>query len=236
MDEDILLLVFILAIGTTVWLTIKNKKQKKQIEVLIKENAELISNNTILEFEHLKFQLEPHTLGNVVATLSAVAKNLHRGTESLGSSLNYILYKGNKAFVTVEEEINFIKKYIQLQNFLVSDIVEVEIDESNVDQQSKNYKNPCIPHLISAYLVENSYKHGDKKHNDFLKIKFTLTDKNFEMKVVNRIPKVNKKHESGGVGLKNMEKRLELLMSDKYEITRKSNEEIYSSTIKIFFD
>jgi LytS/YehU family sensor histidine kinase len=239
-EETIIVILTIILIG---WLILKLRKEKKinkslenENNLLVKENSKLLADNAVLEFEHLKFQLEPHTLGNVVSTLTAVAKNLHKGTESLGSSLNYILYKGNKILVSVEDEINFTKKYIQLHDFLSSDILSVDIDDSQVDSNLKHYSTPSIPHLITAYLIENAYKHGDKSHPDFLKIKFKLTDKEFEMSVINRVPKEVKSHKDGGVGLKNMEKRLELLMNDKYKITRELARETYSSTIKIIFD
>jgi two-component system, LytTR family, sensor kinase len=206
-----------------------------QNDNLKSENSRLIADNALLEAEHLKFQLQPHTLGNVVTTLNAIAKNLHRGTESLAESLNYILYKGNTHLVTVEEEINFIKKYIQLNQLLYSDIISTSIDDSQVSKTSKFYTAQCIPHLISAYLVENAYKHGDKTHPDFLKIVLKLSDFYFEMTVVNRLNAKPTENQNGGLGLKNMEKRLELLLNDKYEIKRNYNEQEYHSTLIIRF-
>lgn len=189
----------------------------------------------MLEAEHLKFQLQPHTLGNVVSTLNAIAKNLHRGTESLAESLNYILYKGNNHLVTVEEEISFIKKYIQLNQLLYSDIISTTIDDLEVSRISKFFNTPCIPHLISAYLVENAYKHGDKTHPDFLKIVLKLSDYSFEMVVVNRLNTKPSENKNGGLGLKNMEKRLELLHNGNYEINRSCNEQEYYSSLIIRF-
>lgn len=250
MNDGNEIILFVLAlIIAVIWLAIKlNKANKlnKQIDAknvallsqnnkLHRENSKLIADNAMLEAEHLKFQLQPHTLGNVVTTLNAIAKNLHRGTESLAESLNYILYKGNKHLVTVEEEISFIKKYIQLNQLLYSDIISTSIDDSQASNSSKFYNTQCIPHLISAYLVENAYKHGDKTHPDFLRIILKLSDHSFEMTVINRINSKPVENMNGGLGLINMEKRLELLLSGKYEVKRNSNEQEYQSSLIIRF-
>lgn len=213
----------------------QNADLTNQNNLLFRENSDLVAENALLEAEHLKFQLQPHTLGNVVTTLNAIAKNLHRGTESLAESLNYILYKSNTHLVTVEEEIGFIKKYIQLNQLLYSDIISTSIDDSQVNRNSKYYNSQCIPHLISAYLVENAYKHGDKTHPDFLKIILKLSDYSFEMTVVNRLSSKPAENKNGGLGLKNMEKRLELLLNGKYEVKRSRNEQEYHSTLIIRF-
>lgn len=250
MNDNNEIVLFILAlIIIVVWLAIKLNRANKLIQKfdklnvdlntqkdkLHRENSQLIADNAMLEADHLKFQLQPHTLGNVVTTLNAIAKNLHRGTESLAESLNYILYKGNTHLVSVEEEISFIKKYIQLNQILYSDIISTSIDDSQVNKTSKYYNAQCIPHLISAYLVENAYKHGDTTHTDFLKIVLKLSDYSFEMSVVNRLNKKPAENKNGGLGLINMEKRLELLLNGKYEVKRSCNEQEYHSTLIIRF-
>lgn len=248
-DNDRLLLFLFALIVTCIWMWLKlrkvnrlNKELNAQIDVLnlsnsrlSKENSKLQAENAVLETEHLKFQLQPHTLGNVVTTINSIAKNLSRGTESLAETLNYILYKGNTHLVSVEEEIDFIRKYIQLNQLLYSDIISARIEDSQVNKMSKYFLTPCIPHLISAYLVENAYKHGDKSHPDFLKIILKLTEYSFEMTVVNRISRNSSENKNGGLGLKNMEKRLELLLNGKYEVTRNRNEHEYRSTLNIWF-
>lgn len=217
-------------------LEIENLSLQKNNTAIISENSKLQADNALLEAEHLKFQLQPHTLGNVVSTLNAIAKNLHRGTESLAESLNYILYKGNSHLVSVEDELGFIRKYIQLNQLLYSDIISVILDDSQVDTGSEYFQQHCIPHLISAYLIENAYKHGDKAHPEFLKIKVVLHQNKFEMTVTNKIKPISSKSLNGGIGLKNMEKRLGLLLGNKFKIERASDESEYSTTLTLTLD
>ena len=214
----------------------ENQNLRKNNAVIISENSKLQADNALLEAEHLKFQLQPHTLGNVVSTLNAIAKNLHRGTESLAESLNYILYKGNSHLVSVEDELGFIRKYIQLNQLLYSDIISVSLDDSQVDTRSSYFAQQCIPHLISAYLIENAYKHGDKAHPEFLKIKVVLIQNKFEITVTNKIKPITSQSSNGGIGLKNMEKRLALLLGNKFKIEKASDEAEYSTTLTLMLD
>ena len=248
-DSDGLSLFILALIIGVIWLAVKLNKSRafsKSLEklnsdltgqnnILRSENTQLITQNAMLEAEHLKFQLQPHTLGNVVTTLNTIAKNLHRGTESLAESLNYILYKGNNHLVTVEEESNFIKKYIQLNKLLFSEMISTRIDVTRVNKSSKHYTTNCVPHLISAYLVENAFKHGHRSHDDFLNIELILNDDAFEMIVVNRISPKQIQTENGGLGLKNMVKRLEILLNGKYELNSYVKDQSYYSSLIIRF-
>jgi two-component system LytT family sensor kinase len=216
-------------------LKINNDDLSDRNQRLNRENSQLMADNAILEAENLKFQLHPHTLGNVVSTLDGLVANLHRGTAALTNTINYILYSGKSHMVSVEDEINFIHKFVDMHNSFDSEIIQVKIDKSEVDTNSPNFKSVCIPHLISAYLIENAYKHGNKSHPDFLNIVLKLNSSYFEMQVNNKLkPKVSSER-PGGIGLKNMQKRLELLNGGKFELKNSCNEETYFTTLKIHF-
>lgn len=214
----------------------ENVNLNNKNERLNKENSTLLAENAILEAENLKFQLHPHTLGNAVSTLDGIVSNLHRGTAALTQTINYVLYGGKSHLVTVEEEIKFVKQFTNMHSSFDSEIIDVKIDQTNIDTNSPFFNTPCIPHLISAYLIENAYNHGDKSHPDFLKIILKLNNDFFEMVVINRIKPKKETNEPGGIGLKNMQKRLELLTGGKFEVKNSCNEESYQSSLKIFLN
>lgn len=230
-DNQELVIVIIVFALITVWLYRKFKKDK---ELLVKENAKLIADNALLEAEHLKFQLQPHTLNNILANLKVIASKLNKGMDSLSETLDYILYKGNTHLVSVEDEMNFIKKYLALNDLFISEIDAISLNESQVNRNSKYFSSPCVPHLITAYFIENAFKHGDVNHPEFLKIELKLSDTTFEMNVVNKVrQKPNKS--KGGLGLDNMKKRLDLLLTGKFEIKNSFNEQEYYSYLIIRF-
>ncbi len=195
----------------------KNKNLNSENKSLQRLNSKLEADNALLEAEQLKFQLQPHTLNNILANLKSIANKLNKGMGSLSETLHYILYKGQTHLVSIEDELNFIKKYLALNDLFISEIDTIKFDDSHIDSNAKHYTSPCVPHLVTAYFIENAFKHGDVNHPEFLKIEVKLSDTTFEMNVVNRIRK--KENETkGGLGLTNMKKRLDLLLSDKYKV------------------
>jgi LytS/YehU family sensor histidine kinase len=235
MEYSGLLITFLLVlVGVCVWLYTKLKKETKLRDQVSKENAKLIADNALLLNEHLKFQLQPHTLNNILANLKVFSNKLNKGLDSLSETLEYILYRGNNHLVSVQDELHFIKKYLELNDLFTNEIDSISLDCTQVIPTSKYFYTGCVPHLISAYFVENAFKHGDVNHPQFLRIELTLTDKQFTMKVVNKIKK-KPKTASGGIGLKNMKERLDLLLPGKYEISNSSNEQEYQSNLLILF-
>lgn len=229
-----LIFITIVFIVACIWLYIKLKKERKEREKIQRETDKLIEDNALLKTEHLKFQLQPHTLNNILANLTSIANKLNKGMDSLSETLDYILYKGQAHLVSVQDEINFIKKYLTLNDLFISEIDSIKFDGSQINTNSKYFFSPCIPHLITAYFIENAFKHVDINHPEFLKIQLKLSDTTFEMAVINRI---NQKAtpKNGGVGLSNMKQRLELLLTGKYEIKRSCNEQEYHSILIIHF-
>lgn len=216
------------------WLFYKLNNERKEKKKIANENRRLVADNRLLEAEHLKFQLQPHTLRNMVGALHIAAKNLHKGSEALADTLDYILYYDKKHLVSVEEELAFIESYKSLQGNFVHQTDSIKIKKEDIDTSSKYFKTACIPHLITAYFIENAFKHGDVNHPEFLTISIKLSNQFFELTVINRFrqkPSTNK----GGLGLSNMKKRLELLHFGKYEIKNSCNEQEYYSTLIIHF-
>ena len=177
--DEIVFLVFLLAGLAVLCIGLYTKLigEKKQRDKLAMENRKLIADNALLEAEHLKFQLQPHTLRNMVATLHVASKNLYKGSEALAETLDYILYQGNKHLVSIQEELSFLENYKSLQGNFVQQIDSIIIDKSLVNTQSRYFSSACIPHLITAYFVENAFKHGDLNHPEFMNIRLKLSDK-----------------------------------------------------------
>lgn len=241
MDKDTSIILLLIVTGLCIWLYTKLKKEKiindnlsKERDHLAGANSRLIADNALLEAEHLKFQLQPHTLNNILANLKLISSKLNKGLDALSETLDYILYKGNTHLVSIEEELNFLKKYLDLNDLFITEIDSIKINLSNVNNNSKYYKTKCLPHLISAYFLENAFKHGDISHPNFLNLEIKLSDTSFEMIVINKIRK-KAIETNGGIGLSNMKKRLELLQSGKFEINTNHNDQEYVASLIIRF-
>jgi LytS/YehU family sensor histidine kinase len=232
MEIIIVVLVFAVLFFLCLYLYINlsdERRKKKRLSLLVNK---LDEENTQLKSEALKFQLQPHTLRNMVATLHVAAKNLYRGSEALADALDYVLLQRQTNLVSVQEELDFLESYKYLQSFYLPKKEAIQIDTSQVDQKLTTFSRPCIPHLITAHFIENAFKHGDVQQPDFLKISIKLTPKAFEYIVVNRI-KNEKSITSRGVGLQNMQKRLELMVPGRFQILQSCNEYEYHAYLKI---
>lgn len=224
-------LVVVLSIALY-WLYQSGVNQRNELEETKKTNEALFYSNRLLEAEQLKFQLQPHTLNNILANLRYFSKSLHRGMESLSDLLDYILYRGKNHRVSIQDEIEFLESYLKLNNLFTQHHDAIQLDTNAINKENKHFNSPCIPHLITAYLIENAFKHGDKDHPNFLQVYLTLRENEFKMRVINRI-----KHgfipEKKGIGLQNMRKRLDILNDGHYTIENSCNEEIYETTLSI---
>ncbi len=208
-----------------------NDELHKENEKILTEKSNLQSKIKYFESELLKFQLRPHTLNNILANIRVVSKNLSKGMDSLSDLLEYI-YEEDKGLVLIEEEINFIEKYLGVKDIFISKINSIKLDKSNVNKDSLFFSVRVIPHLITANFIENAFKHGDTNHPEFLKIKISLNNDKFEYYVINRL-KENSESVKHGIGYENMKKRMELLYPNRYEIKNSCNEKEYHSKLII---
>jgi LytS/YehU family sensor histidine kinase len=196
-------------------------KEKDRISVqrdgLIKENALLEVENALLQADNLKIQLEPHTMKNIMGRLQSYASNLSHGMDTMLKTLDYVLYKGSTHTVSVEEEVGFMHSYLDMQAIVRKERDGMELNTDKVDTHSRWYSQPCIPHLVTGYLLENAFKHGDVEHPEFLRVVVSLDGNDFRMEVIN---KIGRQHgaAAGGIGLKNMQERLENLLDGSFHI------------------
>lgn len=228
----ILISVTVVIVLVVAYLFKKQEDQEKKIEELLEKNNQLMAENISLETNRLKLILQPHTLNNILAQLKVFSNKLHRGMESLSANLEYIFYKGEHHFVSLSDEIGFVKSYLSLNELFIRNLDSITIDDTQIDEDSEYYNKDCIPHLITAYFLENAFKHGNTEHSEFLNVFLSLDGNRFEIKVVNQIKAKLHNHKSG-IGLKNMKSRLDLLMEGKFEILQSCTENEYSSTLII---
>ena len=231
--EDILLAALAISASVLIYQKRKLSKERKEKEAILELKEKLESDVKLLKAEHLKFRLQPHTLNNILASLKAVSNKLNKGMDALSETLDYILYHGDAHYVSVESELDFVRRYLALNDLFLTEIDSVKLNETEVNTSSPFYRQNCIPHLVTAYFLENAFKHGDIHHPEFLEIKVKLTDTLFEMHVVNRIKTFSMRKKSGGIGQQNMKNRLELLLRDRHEIRFSCNETEYHSLLRI---
>lgn len=171
------------------------------------------------EHESLKSQIGPHFLFNSLNVLNGlIDENPDKAQEFVGelsSIYRYVLEQKDKSLVSVEEELNFSRTYMNLVQKRYEDGLEFEIiGEANPELK-------IVP-LSLQILLENTIKHNRISSDEPLLVRVELKDD--ELLIVNNLQKKNKLTESTGKGLKNIKERYSAFSNRNVEIQETETE------------
>ncbi len=182
------------------------------------------------ELKSLQSQINPHFLYNTLDTIQWKAlENNNIEIASLVSSLSglfRISLSSGKEFITLEEEINHAKYYLDIQKVRYGEKINYKF---NVDDEINQF---LIPKLVIQPLIENSIYHGIKEldTNGFININIYKEDECIFISVLDNGVGISKdkleeiknnlkfSKESEHYGLYNVNERLKLTFKDKYSI------------------
>jgi sensor histidine kinase YesM len=167
------------------------------------------------ELKFLKMQIHPHFLFNTLNTLYGFAlKKSEKAPEmilKLSSLLDYILYQVDKPLVFLQDEINHIEDYVSLEKMRFHDSLKVNLIKDGFD------KTLQIPPMLLLPFVENAFKHGifvDGVLQIYIQIR--IEDNCLFFEIENQSTK--KEETNIGIGLQNINKRLEMLYPEKHQL------------------
>ncbi|MFD2514452.1 sensor histidine kinase [Pontibacter locisalis] len=189
------------------------------------------------ELKLLKAQIHPHFLFNTLNSLySLTLKKSDNAPEvvlKLSSLMDYMLYDANAAQVPLEKELDYIKNYIALERIRYGKRVEVQFTESGSIAGKK------IAPLILLPFVENAFKHGvsTETENAWIRIDVKVTGEKLVLLVENckcaDKASANTRDMASGIGLKNLQRRLELLYEDRYELEVEDEPDSYAARLEL---
>lgn len=187
---------------------------------LQKRMAEVAKEKAEAELAFLKAQINPHFLFNSLnAVYFLIDKKNGAAREALhtfSEMLRYQLYECDGTRIPIEKEIHFLNDYVGLQQLRMAENTTVNFAcEKEVAQFS-------IEPLLLIPFVENSFKHlshfANGKQNE-VRIKLSRQNGAMLFSVYNTTEAKASKNESGGIGLANVQKRLDLLYPGKHALT-----------------
>ncbi|MDB5020155.1 MAG: hypothetical protein JWQ28_1282 [Pedobacter sp.] len=184
-----------------------------------------------MELQFLKSQLNPHFLFNSLNNIYSLAYQKSDKTADavlkLSEIMRYMIYESNDSWVSLSKEIEYVRSFIELQKLRFKDGAAVELTlNGEIDNQH------IVP-LILISFVENAFKHGVANDpTDPIRINIIANQKILHFSITNKKNKHNK-DEVGGVGLNNVERRLQLLYPDRYKLNIVNSATHYTSELML---
>ena len=224
--ELILIMIGYLAFTTIVYLLWQYGK-------MLIENRQ----KAIHELSALKAQINPHFLFNNLNTIYALAEKGDQRTKDvilqLSDFLRYVLYDTSSEKIGLQKEIEIIKTYIGLQKERINpNTTEVIL---NVEG---DFSGSQIAPLLLLPLAENCFKHGIGKNKGTIRIDIGYCGHQLHFSTQNRIEHRENplNHGQGGIGILNVEKRLNLLYPEKHTLTFEENGDLFMVKMTIDLD
>ena len=221
--------IFLLGISTSIQVTQNWYKNEEQKNIIKSEKL-----NSELSF--LKSQVNPHFLFNTLNNIYSLANRKSEHTPDaimkLSHLMRYMLDEAKKDTVSLQNEINYLTDYIELQKLRMPDKSKVAFALDG------NSSDKIIEPMLLIPFVENAFKHGDIFSDDAkIDILLRISENELYFKIENNIDKktATEKDKVSGIGLNNLRKRLELLYPEKHYFITKIKNDIFVSELKISF-
>ena len=203
-----------------------NRSEVKQKEI---ENKNLQS-----ELQHLKYQLQPHfffnSMNNIYSLIELSPKKAEESIHSLSKLMRYMLYDTSREKVRLDQEIDFISRYIHLMEIRKSEHLTV----THVFPKLLKV-NYLIAPLLLIPILENAYKHGiSSVHASLIQFDLKMADDSLVFNSTNtNFPKDSKDGSGSGIGLENLRKRLALIYPNRHELKTEIINNLFILSLRI---
>ena len=223
-------ILFLLWTGFYLAFIFIEKSRNQEIQRLI-----LDASANEIELKNLRSQLNPHFLFNSLNSIRALVgldpEQAKSAVTRLASLLRHSINLGKQKLVSLEDEIELVKDYLELEKIRFEERLRIDY---KIEHNSLNCE---VPPLMVQTIVENSIKHGIAKSIDGGSI---LLRSNFENNtltlVVSNPGTLNTGLAENGIGVANTKKRLDLLYGDKGKFEVRQEGPLVVATIKITYE
>jgi hypothetical protein len=239
LDPNSVLLSFVLGImligfNIAIKLTMKSIDDEHRMKDL--ENAKLQN-----ELNYLKAQLNPHffmnTLNNIHALVDIDSEKAKKAIIEFSKLMRFVLYEADRPTIDISKEAGFITNYVKLMEMRYTNEVEITFDAPAMLPSAE------IPPLLFVSFLENAFKYGVRyNERSYIRISMEIVGGRLIYKVANSYwPPVQQPagttqlSPSGGIGIPNSIKRLDLLFGKNYFLDYgvKNNEYLVMLSIPI---
>ena len=218
-------LVLMLGMNIGVKLYFRQRRDQEQLQQLQQQSLEQ-------QLEYLRYQINPHflmnTLNNIHALVDIDSERAKESIVGLSKIMRFMLYEGDKQTVPLSRELAFTQDYIQLMRMRITDRVRIKVEMPG------RVPDCQIPPLVLITFVENAFKHGISYRQDsFINISISINESHLLQFSCSNSKFPRKEEHLGGVGLKNVRQRLDLLYGQNYSLMIADQSDTYTVTLQL---
>ena len=209
------------------------RDDRKQHEILREQKMQLEIENTRVNYNFLKAQINPHFLYNTLSFFYArslpYSQELSEGILTLSDIMRYALQESIaiEGKAPLEKEVEHLRNVIKINQLRYSNQLKVDLRVVG-DISAKK----IIPFVLVT-LVENALKHGNLKSEEHpIEFFLSLEEEKLYFKSFNQ-KKNDPEESSNGIGLMNMKKQLALAYKDEYQLNIIEEPEFYTTELTI---
>ena len=180
------------------------------------------------ELRFLKAQINPHFLFNTLNNLYYLAfthsPNTTTVIDKLSQMMRYMIYDSNHPKVPLKKEIEYMENYISLEKLRLDNQVPISLEVCG------NTAPVMIEPFLFITFLENAFKHGvsNNAENSWVKATVRLADNQCTYTVENSVLPSKENHEGkSGIGLQNLQRRLQLSYPDRHTLRIEETSEKY---------
>ncbi|MEL7162514.1 MAG: sensor histidine kinase, partial [Bacteroidota bacterium] len=205
------------------------------VEWYRKERAinRLEAEKSATELQLLKEQINPHFFFNTLNNLYAMSLTREERTPEtilqLSELMRYVIYRAKEESVPLREEIKYLRDYLDLQSIRLQKKLDLRF-AVDVDDEGRR-----VPPLLFVILLENAFKHGIEpaEGDTYLHLSLTADAKRLTFTCRNSYEPRLRDRKDGGLGLRNLCRRLDLLYPNQYELTLRTFPRAYEAKLTL---
>jgi len=215
------ILTFLIVYGLIVTVTYVMEARERMARQMM-ETARLSEELSRSQLAALRQQIEPHFMFNTLHSITGLVRDYQNDAAvsmivGLSEFLRRALEDSNRSQVTLEEEVEYLQRYLDLQKVRFGERLQVDLDIP------AELKRAQVPNLLLQPLVENAIKHGIARRaaGGTVRVAAAYRGGKLNLSIYNDGPDfpADVKATRTGVGISNLRTRLRILHGNESELT-----------------
>ncbi|PWJ57894.1 histidine kinase [Dyadobacter jejuensis] len=209
-----LILFLVIVLSSSILVLLRERLREEDLR------KQILYEKVKAELSVLKLQISPHFLFNTLNNIRYLARRKSDKTEEavveLAQLLRYMIYQVNDDRVPLSKEIEYLQRYIKLQQMRLQAHTQVHFKFAG------NAERHSIEPLLFIPFVENAFKYGVHAHEaSNITIELTVSDTELHFLCENStfggavLPELG----ASGVGIANVKKRLQLYYPHRHRLS-----------------